>query len=315
MSPLVALMLAVVGLAAGLAALAVVTDRVGLWDRRAEGLTNDWLGAILAGTVALAGAVVLAERIPATLDSTLPLYLGVCSLMAGTGLLTWALANVRGYRRLRTAAGPDAIHAGPGRVAVSGTVEAVEAGSDDGVVVGPFSGDEAVCVEARITEEAPETRNGTDLVHEGSVRLPFDLADATGSLRVDPADADLRVGHDVWADVDPDDELPDAIQRYLDERELHRVGESDGSLAHRLAGPSTRRTYAEKNLAVGDDVVVLGTARRVDGRLVVDGGEPFVVEEGTLDATRSAYRRVVLLGGPAGVGLLLLGTVAMGVVL
>lgn len=311
MSPLVALMVAVVGLAVGLGALAVGADRLGLWNRRDEGLTNDWIGAILLGTVAFAGAVLLAHRIPPVLDSSVPLYFGVSLLMAGTGLLVRALANLRGYRRLHTAAGPNTVQAGPGRVAVSGTVEATA----EGAVTGPFSLADAVCVEARITEDSPDARNGTDLVHEASTRLPFSVADATGRLRVDPAEADLRVGYDVWAKKRPDDEIPEALRRYLDDCDLPRVGVSDGSLAHRVVGPSDERTYAERNLAVGDDVVVLGTARRADGELVVDAGDPFVVKAGSLGASLASYRRVVLRGGPAGIVLLLLGAVAMGVVL
>lgn len=309
MSPLGALLVTVVALAVGMAVLVVATDWFGLWDRRAEGLTNDWIGAILLGTVAFVGAVVLADRIPAAVDLNLLLYLGSLLLMAGTGLLVWALANVRGYRRLQTAAGPDTIHAEQGRVAISGAVEAAE------TVEGPFSGDETVCLDARITEDAPETRNGTDLVHEETARLPFSLADSTGRLHVDPAGADLRLGHDVWAEVTPDDEIPAATRQYLDERGLHRVGESDGSVTHRLAGPAASRTYAERNLAVGDDAVVVGEARHADGRLVVDGGDPFVVREGTLEATRSTYRRVVAHGGPVGIGLLIAGAVAIGLVL
>jgi hypothetical protein len=310
-SPLVALMLTVVGLALCLATSAVVADWLGLWNRRDEGLTNDWVGAIVIGTFAFAGAVLLAHWIPPAVDSSIPLYLGVGFLMAGSGLFVWALANLRGYRRLRTAAGPNAIHAGPGRVAVSGTVEPTDAGS----VTGPFSLADAVCVEARITEDSPDARNGTDLVHEASTRLPFSLVDATGRLRVDPTGADLRVDYDVWAKIRPGDEIPEVLQRYLDGHGLPRVGEPDGSLTHRVVGPSDERTYAEKNLAVGDDVVVLGRARRVDGELVVDGGDPFVVKEGTFEETLGSYRRVVLQGGPAGVVLLLLGAVAMGVVM
>lgn len=309
MSPLEVLLVVVVALSVGLAVLAVMTDRFGLWNRRAEGLTNDWVGALLLGTVAFAGAVELATLVPSVAGLNPLLYVGSLLLVAGTGLLVWALANVRGYRRLRTAAGPDAVHAAPGRVAVSGTVEAAE------TVTGPFSGDDVVCVEARITEDAPETRNGTDLVHEETTRLPFSLVDPTGRVDVDPTGANLRLTPDVWAEVSPDDEIPQATRRYLAERGLHRVGESDGSVSHQLAGPSSLRTYAERNLAVGDDAVVVGTARRDGSRLVVDGGDPFFVMEGTLASTSATYRRVVVLGGPTGVGLLLVGAVTMGLVL
>lgn len=305
-------MVVVVGLAAVLAAVAVATDRLGLWDRRREGLTNDWVGAMLLGIAALAASVVLAERIPATIDSTLPLYLGMVCLMAGTGLLTWALANVRGYRRLRTAADPGAARTGPGRVAVSGTVEPTAA---EGTVTGPFSDDRVVCVESRITERSSEDDDGSNLVHEESVRLPFHLVGPTGRVRVDPAGAELRVAHDVRAEVGPD-EVPEWLRASLDERGRSNAAASDGSgSVGGWTDPSVRRSYLERNLAVGDDVVVLGTARRAEGTLVVDGGNPFVVEEGTLATTRATYRRVVLQGGTAGVVLLLVGTVAMGVVL
>lgn len=309
MSPLGVLLVAVVTVAVGLAAFVVGIDRLGLWDRQAEGLTNDWIGALLIGTVAFASAVGLATRVPAVSNLNLLLYLGSLLLMAGTGLLVWALANVRSYRRLRAAAGSAAVHAAPGRVAVSGTVEATE------TVTGPFSGADAVCVETRITEDAPEIRNGTDVVHEETTRLPFSLVDSTGRVDVDPSRADLRLTHDVWAEVSPDDEIPAATRRYLDERGLHRTGEANGSMSHRLTGSATSRTYAERNLAVGDAAVVLGTVRREGDRLVVADGDPFVVKEGTLASTYATYRRIVVLGGPAGVGLLLVGAVAMGLVL
>lgn len=309
MSIVDALLLALLFIAGVAAALVVVAGWLGLWDRRAAGLTNDWLGAGLVGTVAFAASVAVAVRIPAQVAFGPLLYLAAACLMVGAGLVIWATANLRGYRQLRTAAGPDAVNAAPGRVAISGTVEAHE------TVESPFSGATAVSFDARITEASPEARRGTDLVHEEAVRLPFSLVDSTGSVRVDPEAADLRMGHDVWAHVGPDEEIPPEIETYLAERGLHRVGQSDGSLAHRLAGPSKGRTYAEKHLAPGDEAVVLGEAERVEGRLVVAGGDPFVLKEGSLEATLSNYRTVVARGGPVGAACLLVGTVLLGLVL
>lgn len=273
-------------------------------DARPGNVSIDW---IVAGTLGLAITGVgigLAWRYDiGFLDLEGGSLAGAVILLAGATFITRAVGNLRGYWQFGRAAGPDVVHAEPGRVAVGGTVEPV-----DDPLAGPFSGDDVVAYETRITERSEVERSGLDLIHEEVRTVPFVLSDETARIRVDPADASLSLDDDVRATIEPDDDIPESVAGYLSDRDLDRVPE-EPSLPFPMSEPGPMyRHYVERNLKVGDDAVVVGRARGTADGLTVDGGAPLVVAEGTFAVVTDSVRRSVVYGGVGGFLLAVIGT-------
>lgn len=307
MSPLDLTLLAVFALVVFSAFAVVAADRLGLWDRSAYDLTNDWLAAIVVGFGVVLGGVAVADRVPVLTDAEAATYIGASLLLLGGVFVTLGAGNTRAYLRLTRAAGPNVVNAEPGRVALSGTVEA----NAEGTVEAPLSGDQVVCYDVEIHDRL-KSRNSVNTVHNDSVSRSFDLVDSTGRVRVDPEDALLSMLPDVHSSIEPGEEIPRPVREYLDSHGVAQAGEGVSTMDRVFEGGVSERVFSEKNLTPGDDAVVLGDARRKDGRLVVDGGSPFILDEGTLENATERYRTKVVILGPAGLVMALVGTGVLG---
>lgn len=249
----------------------------------------------LAGLVAAIGGLLLAVRHGLGLveNATVVAVAGGAYLL-GLTLVGLGVGSVPTYRRLESAFGPDPGDARAGRVALGGRVGPVDATArvpDADPFEAPFSGARSVCLDARVTERSKYERQGKDLLVEERRTVPFELQGATGRVRVDPADADLRLDLDLQTDVDPA-EVPDDVAVYLSANGVTPC--PDG----------TPRTFIERRLEPGEPATVIGEARREGGRLVVADA---TIEDGPLDATLAAYRTAVVRGVGVGVVLTAVG--------
>lgn len=242
-------------------------------------------GVGAAGLVVAVGGFLLAVRYGLGLVENVTLVtVAGGTYLVGLTLVGLGVGSVPTYRQLGSAFGPDPGDARPGRVAVGGRVEPVDATPTDGgatePVEAPFSGARSVCLEASVTERSKYERQGKDLLVEERQTVPFALQGATGRVHVDPGDGDLRLDLDLQTDVTPD-EVPDVVAAYL---------EANGVTPR----PKRRaRTFIERRLEPGETATVVGEAHRQEGQLVVT--DP-VVEDGPLEATLSTYRTAIVRG-------------------
>lgn len=268
------LVAAAVGLAPAFLRLPLGADLAA--DRRLiAGLGAGWLAAAVAGPV-----VAFQFGLGLVSNATL-VAAGAGAYLLGLTLAGLAAGSVPSYRRLHGAAAPEPGDAEPGVVAVGGRVE--PAGDPLGAT---FTGADCVCLEARATERSDFERRGEDLLLERRRTAPFDLKGAVGRVRMDLREADLRLRRDLQADVAGEDVTDRAAD--VDPR------------------PDRRRTLIEHRLEPGDPATVLGTARRREDLLVVDGSD-LVIEDESLEYTLRAYRLALLRGGGAGLVLAVAG--------
>lgn len=193
----------------------------------------------------------------------------------------------------------------PDRACFVGTVT-----NADGLVRGPFSGEQAVAMGYEVLEEAPENWGGTwdtgrtfERVAGGSAAAPFTLDDGTGKLRVDPRGANFRLAADTTIRVDGGETPPERIRRFVaadenleDEALLVSIGPLN-------IGVGSDRKYVERRVDPGDKVLVCGGiqddrgtgARRAEAGtvpVVLTGGEPFLLA----DSSKRSVARGLLLG-------------------
>lgn len=276
---------AVVGIGLGMALVWVFLGLPLGADLTAEPALGVVVG--IAGLTAAIGGFLLAVRNGLGLvENTTVVAVAGGAYLLGLTLVGLGVGSVPTYRRLGSAFGPDPGDARPGRVAVGGRIELTDEPSDTPFEA-PFSGAQAVCLDARVTERSKYERQGKDLLVEDRRTVPFELQGVTGRVRVDPEGAELRLDLDLQTAVAPE-AVPDDVAAYLSENGV-------------TPRPDRRsRTFIERRLEPGDSATVVGDARRENGRLVVT--DP-VVEDGSLEATVAAYRSAIVRG--VGIGALL----------
>ena len=144
----------------------------------------------------------------------------------------------------------------PGPVEIEGTAHE----GDDGTVTAPFSGQECFAYEY----EAQELRSSGKSSHwetldEGSRAVPFFLDDGNARVRVEPGGADLHLEDHVTR-VDPGDEPPERIQRYIEATD--DVDAQDRTLDLRVVelNLGNDQKFIERRLDVGESVYVYGEA-------------------------------------------------------
>lgn len=248
----------------------------------------------IAGVAAAIGGVVLATQYGLGLvpNATVVATAGGAYLL-GITLVGLGVGSIPTYRDLQTAHGPDPGDARPGRVAIGGSVEPLDVGDDRSAMPfeAPFSGANAVCLTARVTERSEYERQGKDLLLETRRTVPFRLQGATGRVTVDPESADLRLALDLQTDVASED-VPADVAAYLESHDVTPRPEN------------TSRTFIERRLEPGEAATVIGEASREHGRLVVT--DP-IIEDDALEETMTAYRTAIVRGVGGGVALAVVG--------
>lgn len=245
--------------------------------------------------------IALGHRYP---DRAVLLFiLGASMFAGGSILLGRAIGNLPTYVTVVRTAFSHVTDVSAGRVAFDGTVEPVDdqGSPDGGTLETPFSGRPTVAFRLKLDEHLVDETEGeprrkwkvVDIVER---TRPFRLRDATGSIVVDPSDAELRIASDVEHAVLPDDDVPDSFATFLDSEGIRRT---DKALV-----------CEEAVLEPGSEVFVLGNASRSDDGWLVDGG--LIVPGARTDAVRG-LRSVVVDGGGVGVVLVAVGAVVMAV--
>ncbi|SDM03521.1 E3 Ubiquitin ligase [Halogranum gelatinilyticum] len=230
-------------------------------------------------------------------------FVALAFVLIGGYIATRGLGSVRvALRLLRTPTVPvrELMEGTDRQMTLSGTARPT---GEDEPLAGPFSGRPAFVVGYEVKEERSSYNASTktsqrtwETVDSGWAGVPFVLEDETGRVRVDPATATFEVSLDESTRVAGGRSPPDRIRTFIEVNE--RVDdESHGFDVGPLRFPTGRdRKYVEYRIEAGDAVSVLGTPRRARGDVgevnaVVDGGDPFVVVDGS---PRSATWRLAL---------------------
>lgn len=217
---------------------------------------------------------------------------------------------VTGVRLLRSRTVPvESLTAGRD-AAVTGTVREYA-----GTVRSPFSDREAVVAGYEIQEYRPRSgQQGTqwawETVDSGWNAVPFVVDDGTGRVLVEPDEATFSVSVAEETRV-ATDRAPSGGVRSFVESDGHEWGFEVDPIG---AFFGHRRRYLERRVVDGDTATVRGRVEadeRAPSSLVVRGGGPFVVGDGSL---RDVGWRSVQTGGLAsGVGVVCLAIGAAGV--
>lgn len=249
----------------------------------------------------------------------LTLTLGLLPVLGGGYYLAGAVANARAYLAMRRREPTPIADLDGGLAEVQGTARP----SDAGTVTAPFSRAETLCYLASVEERTPEyeaASSGRGSLAASAVgslpvvavddrRRPFVLEDDTGRIEVAVEDADLRLDPTEVLEVPEDEEAPGDVLTGLEER-------TD------LVDVDRDRRYVEERLDPGDEVYVLGRAVGTsgEGRGTDDGERRIEPPEGTPElliapgcesTVRSEFRRAVVGGAVAGVGLLAVGSLVL----
>ena len=169
------------------------------------------------------------------------------------------LREVRGRRRkIELTPTSPAGEVKTGHVEVTGRIVAIE------TIKSPLGRKDVVYSRWELQEERKQNRtNGWATVHTGERRLPFLIADESGSVRVEPRDAELLYVHDTESGAMTWNDAPPEVRALL---------QSGGVDPDSLSGHPFR--ILETYLEVGDHLYVHGVARRSrDGSLVIDRAE------------------------------------------
>ena len=216
------------------------------------------------------------------------------------------------YRPLTVTPSTDLIDREYGKVAVEGTVEPVD-GNDDAVYL-------------QVERQRASNRSGRRwrLDTARIAAREFDVADAWGSVRVDPTwlqeRHDLTVGDAATAPAprtSPYVQFSDATIVDLDHEEAAVIHETFPDIAldpdeSRL----TRYRYRVSRVGPGDDVLVGGSPVIEQGRPVFRGGDaPLVLSDRSLDAVRGRFLKDGLwaLMGCVTVGVIFLVVLLVGI--
>ena len=154
----------------------------------------------------------------------------------------------------------------PGKADIKGTARRTEDGS---TTKSPISRKEALATkveEYRQDQDGNEHGGGWRTVYENEGDVPFVTEDRTGEVRVDPTHSETNLNLEMRnkAGVGVGEEPPDDVRRFLESEEEVDAA-SSASLGPLDFGP--RRRYSEGVVEPGDDVYVLGKARKEDAGL------------------------------------------------
>lgn len=260
----------------------------------------------------LYGLVVVGLWLPVALGSRTPgredltFFLGGLLFVGGCLPVARAAGNLRAWLLLSWTPTVDAADAAPTRLAVGGTVEPDDArdGASGGTVEAPLSGARALAYRLKVDAmpadgtERERRRNRRTVANVERGRR-FAVRDGTGTVRVDPTTAQLRISGDGERELAPEDDVPGSLSALLDREGIERTG------SVLLCEEATREP--------GEDVFVLGNASRQGADIVVDGGSEFLVVPGSRSDALRRVRAVVLCGGGAGGVIATLGVLAMAI--
>jgi hypothetical protein len=183
------------------------------------------------------------------------------------GLVIGAAASYQGWRTLEPAR--DILRNDPvavrdllyeeGPVEVSGTARVDE---DAGTAFAPFSGTECLAYEY----EAQEYRGGGQHAHwqtvdEGLRAVPFLVEDDSGTVSVDPRDADLHLDEETMT-IDPGERPPEQIERYIRNTEDLELQNDTIDLVVTELNTGNRQRFVERRLDVGESVHIYGDVGR-----------------------------------------------------
>lgn len=146
-----------------------------------------------------------------------------------------------------------------GVVEVAGTARADE---DARTISAPLTGSVCLAFSFEAQEYRQSGQHGSwHTLDEGQGGVPFFVERDGDYVRVDPAGADLHL-EEHTIDVDPGDEPPGTIARYIEATE--DVELQDGTLDLKLVelNVGNRQRFVERRLDVGEDAYVYGTLRR-----------------------------------------------------
>lgn len=214
-------------------------------------------------------------------------------MVSGMLLLAYAVGNLPTYLRLLLTTTTDVADIQPGRVGVVGTVVADES------ITAPLTATDVVAYQLSVRSRVDLTvREGWKQDLFTDERVPFQLQDRTGQIRVDPTGADIRFSYD--------DRLYG--KSIVGERANDRVV-SFVTSETAIDPDDTEFKYAENRLEPGTEIYVSGTATRDEatGEFVVGDGSTFLIKPGTETSVRATFRWIVFGGGSIGIGLVCIG--------
>lgn len=168
-----------------------------------------------------------------------------------------------------------------GVVELKGTVQARETVAD------PMYGEDVVFVDWEVEreEQRPDDEGGTETVDHriagGRREAIFEVVDESGSVRVDPQSATLKVDsrnrtRESFRGTDTDQLQALEAETGGDQGGTDREGvrvRADGVDSQLYDVSDDRRVYSHEVLRPGDDVYVLGEATRDDEGLIVGKGD------------------------------------------
>jgi hypothetical protein len=270
----------------------------------------------MVGHLTAASAALLARLPEAVLqsdsgDNTLGylVFFGIGLILVYNGFTKWQqmrLIQDTPTEKVRSAA--------VGRTELSGTGKPIE---EQGTIERPFTDGECLVAVYRVEEweedhdhDHDHDDHGRDghweTVDSGTLYVPFEIDDGTGTMRVEPeADATYEISDEfqttfrVGAGQTPPGEVADFFERQYED------DDDDGLLGGILGGgPDARghdkRRYVEEVLPPGEDLYLLGSAEPVEGasgsnadRLVLgrdEGSEEFIISDKSEDELVSNYK-------------------------
>lgn len=193
-------------------------------------------------------------------------------VVVGGVAVAFGLVSLRTYLLVRGRETTAAGDVGTAPVALSGTVRAADETLD-----APLTGEPCVAYHAEVDQYYQESDGGDwRTISVRRDRVPFVLADETGEVGVDPADADVSLGVAYTESLAPSEEPPEHLRAFVED------ADSAGGGALRV-GPvefdaaDDRFRFVERRLAVGADTYVAGTA---DGSTAVAGVTPSITGDG-----------------------------------
>lgn len=277
---------------------AAVVLPAGYYIGRGFGLGRPWSAALALVVYAGAAVVGAVGAVPESRALQFAFAVGGVTYLGGA---LWTVRALEHWRRWRLVLGTSPSRAAEtlsGPVALDGSAAVA-----DGTTTAPVSGRECLVYTYEVERYARGYRGHVwDPVARGQDGVPFELADGSGAVTVDPDGADIVTGGAVNVEKAADEEPTPALAALNDV-----AGVSDGD----------RLRYTEATIEPGDPVYVLGEATQSGGRAAADRltvrsteETPGVIVTGDREAAVERFRTIVERGGPVG-ALLLVGGLAV----